>query len=37
MRARRSGEFICTSSSRLMIDPASSRVAGIWVSFKTIS
>src|SRR5262249_3313948 len=34
---RRSGEFITNSSSRLMIEPASSKTAGIWVVLSTIS
>ena len=31
----RSGEAICTSSSRLMIEPASSSTAGMWVVIST--
>src|SRR5262249_53073095 len=34
---RRSGEFITNSSSGLMIEPASSKTAGIWVVLSTIS
>src|SRR5260370_21836555 len=33
----RSGELITNSSFRLMIEPASSRTAGIWVDFSTIN
>ena len=37
MSAWRSGDAITSSSSRLMIEPASSRTAGMRVSFSTIS
>ena len=37
MMFRRSGEFIWSSSSRLMIEPASSSTAAIWVFLSTIS
>src|SRR5262245_26421710 len=37
MSDRRSGEFITNSSSRLMIEPASSKTAGICVVLSTIS
>ena len=37
MMSRRSGESILSSSSRLMIEPASSRTAGIRVDFSTMS
>lgn len=37
IRARCSGKFISISSSRLMIDPASSNTAGICVSLSTTS
>jgi hypothetical protein len=37
MMSRRSAESILSSSSRLMIEPASSRTAGIRVDFSTMS
>ena len=37
MTSRRSGEAILSSSSRLLIEPASSRTAGIRVFFSTMS
>ena len=37
IKARCSGKFMRFSSSRLIIDPASSSTAGIWVSFRTTS
>jgi hypothetical protein len=37
MMSRRSGESILISSSRLMMEPASSRTAGIRVDFSTTS
>jgi hypothetical protein len=37
MSAWRSGEFITNSSVRLMIEPASSKTAGICVVLSTIS
>ena len=37
IRSRRLREFICSSSSRLMIEPASSKTEGILASLSTIS